>query len=166
MLGPGKVLELRAAPVPPASELVALSEERLALSEERLGLDEHRPKPVAYAPPWSPLSAPAAACLADRLALADEPESRARRREPRPQLVPELAASAEPRVSARPGREPAVQRCSSEWSLLLPEPVQPAVPPAGFPRELVVFPELTSRCQIRPAAPPSFRFPIAPVATA
>jgi hypothetical protein len=165
VLGPGKVLELRDAPVPPAFELVALWEERLALSEERLGLDEHRPKPVAYAP-RSPLSEPAAACLADRLALADEAESRAWRREPRPQLVPELAASAEPRVSARPAWEPAAQRCSSEWSLPLPETVQPAVPPAGFPRELVVFAELTCRCQIRPAAPPSFRSPIAPAATA
>jgi hypothetical protein len=46
--GPGKVLEVRAAPVPPASELVALWKVRLTLPEERLGLDEHRPKLVTY----------------------------------------------------------------------------------------------------------------------
>ena len=118
------VLELRDAVVSPVSEPAALSQERLCR-------DEHRPEPVAYAPS-SPLSEPAAACLADRLALAGEPESRAgrqesrphrgqesraRRRELRPQRGQELAASAEPRVSARPWREPAVQRCSSEWSL-------------------------------------------------
>jgi hypothetical protein len=168
VLGRGKVLELRDAPVSPASEPVALSEERLGLDEhprEEHRLVEHRPEPVAYAP-WSPLSEPAAACLADRLALADEPESRGRRRAPRPQLGQELAASAEPRDSARLGREPAVRLCSSKWSSPLLEPVQPAVPPVGFPRELVACPQLTCCCQIRQAAPPSFRSPIGPVATA
>jgi hypothetical protein len=168
VLGRGKVLELRDAPASPASEPVALSEERLGLDEHRREehrLVEHRPEPVAYAP-WSPLSEPAAACLADRLALADEPESRGWRREPRLQLGQKLAASAEPRVSARPGRLPAVQRCSSEWSLPLLEPVQPAVPPAGFPRELVACPQLMCCCQIRQAPPPSFRSPIGPVVTA
>jgi hypothetical protein len=163
VLGPGKVLELRDAPVSPASEPVALS-------EERPRPDEHRPEPVVYAP--SPLSEPAAARLADRLAPADEPESparrqesRGRRREPRPQLGQELAASAEHPVSASPWREPAVQRCSSEWSLRQLEPLQPAVP-AGLPRELVVRPGLTCRCQIPQAAPPSFRSLTGPAAIA
>jgi hypothetical protein len=177
VLGRGKLLELRDAPVSPVSEPVALSEERPGLDEhrrEKQRLVEHRPEPVAYAP-WSPLSEPVAACLADRLVLADESESRGRRREPRPQLGqrprgPQLgqepASSAEPRVSARPGQEPAVRRCSSEWSLPLLEPAQPAVPLAEFPRELVVCQQLTCRCQIRQPAPPSFRSPIAPAAIA